>query len=70
MLMHKEKESKGAIAGLFESAVGIGSAFSPILAGLLAEIDLKLPFFVFAGITFFIYFINLFLVKGMKQQSN
>jgi MFS family permease len=70
MLMQKEKESKGAVAGLFESAVGIGSAFSPILAGLLAEIDMMLPFFVFAGITFFIYFFNLFLARRLKQHNN
>ncbi len=70
MLMQKEKESKGAVAGLFESAVGIGSAFSPIIAGLLAEIDMLLPFFVFAGITFFIYFFNLFLARRLKQHNN
>lgn len=70
MLMQKEKDAKGAVAGFFESVVGIGSAFSPILAGLLAEIDMLLPFFVFAGITFFIYFLNLFLARRLKQHNN
>lgn len=63
LLMKYEKEAKGAKAGLFESMIGMGSATSPIIAGLLAEISLVLPFFVFAGVALFLFLFNFILER-------
>jgi MFS family permease len=55
LLIINEKESKGAKAGLFESAIGLGSVLSPILAGLLGNIISYLPFIVFSIVTLIIW---------------
>ncbi|MBN1800884.1 MAG: MFS transporter [Candidatus Lokiarchaeota archaeon] len=61
LLLHSEKEAKGAKAGLFESAIGLGSSLSPLIAGLFAEISLVFPFFVFGVICIAIFLINCIL---------
>lgn len=73
LLMKYEKEAKGAKAGLFESMIGMGSATSPIIAGLLAEISLVLPFFIFAGVALFLFLFNFILERkdiGTISQVN
>ncbi len=47
LLLKNEREGKGAKAGIFESAVGFGSVLSPVIAGGLGEINLRLPFLGF-----------------------
>ena len=64
--MKQEEKEKGAKAGLFESAVGFGS-FSPLIAGLFAEIYIILPFFLFAGITSIVSIINIILLDPDKK---
>ncbi|MBD3254548.1 MAG: MFS transporter, partial [Candidatus Lokiarchaeota archaeon] len=67
LLMYYEKEAKGAKAGLFESAVGMGSAFSPLIAGLLAEVFLTFPFIIFSLIAFTVFVINLVYEMKIKK---
>ena len=63
LLLKYEQEKKGAKAGIFESVVGIGSALSPLFAGMIATINLKMPFFIFAFIMFVFVVVSVFLKK-------
>jgi len=65
MLLRHEQRAKGAKAGLFESMIGLGGSLSPLLAGFLAEIDLLLPFGVFAGFTFIFFLLQYFFTKNV-----
>jgi MFS family permease len=62
LLMNYEKKEKGKKAGIFESFVGLGAIISPLIAGLLAEITLTLPF-IFYGIFTASIFIILLIFK-------
>ena len=44
LLLVYETKEKSTKAGLFESSIGLGSSLAPVIAGLLAEIYLQLPF--------------------------
>jgi DHA1 family tetracycline resistance protein-like MFS transporter len=61
LLIREEFQAKGAKTGIFESVVGIGSAFSLIMAGLLAEIFPTLPFIVFALMFLIFFLVNQYL---------
>ena len=63
LLLKYEQEKKGAKAGIFESVVGIGSALSPLFAGMIATINLKMPYFIFAFIMFVFVVVSVFLKK-------
>jgi MFS family permease len=62
LLMNYEKKEKGKKAGIFESFVGLGAIISPLIAGILAEITLTLPFIFYSIFTVSI-FISLFIFK-------
>ncbi len=61
LLLYREKKAKGAMAGLFESAIGLGGSLTPLMAGLLAEVSLIFPFFIFSIICISIFVINLII---------
>ena len=63
LLLKYEQEKKGAKAGIFESVVGIGSALSPLFAGMIATINLKMPYFIIAFIMFVFVVVSVFLKK-------
>ncbi|TFG04773.1 MAG: MFS transporter [Promethearchaeota archaeon] len=67
LMLKYEQEKKGAKAGIFESSVGIGSALSPLIAGSIAIINLKLPFFIFAGFVLLLMVIHLLLRKKVSE---
>jgi MFS family permease len=46
MIIGSDQKEIGRNSGLFESAIGIGSAIGPILAGLISGTSLFLPFLV------------------------
>ncbi|TFG15153.1 MAG: MFS transporter [Promethearchaeota archaeon] len=69
LILKFEKEKKGAKAGLFESIVGIGSALSPLISGIIATIDLKMPFFIFAFIVFLFLIIHLYFKKNIQFEN-
>ena len=48
MLMKYVSHGKGSKASLFESIVGLGTVFSPFIAGWLAELNVIIPFFFFS----------------------
>jgi MFS family permease len=62
LLLVQEKKSKGAKAGLFEGFIGFGTIFSPIIAGIIAEFDNILPFFVFAIVSLALFLFS--IIKG------
>ncbi|TXT67539.1 MAG: membrane protein of unknown function [Promethearchaeota archaeon] len=73
LLLYYEKEAKGAKAGLFESAIGLGSALTPFIAGLFAELLLILPFMIFAIIAFIVFLCNLIFDRiaiKVKNETN
>ena len=65
LLLKYEQEKKGAKAGIFESVVGIGSALSPLFAGMIATINLKMPYFIIAFIMFVFVVVSVFLKKNI-----
>ena len=67
LLLYYEKKAKGARAGLFESAIGLGSAMSPLIAGLLAEVFLTFPFLVFSILALLIFLFNLIFENRIKK---
>ncbi|MFX1338998.1 MAG: MFS transporter [Promethearchaeota archaeon] len=69
LLLKYEQEKKGTKAGIFESMVGIGSALSPFFAGMIATINLKMPFFIFAAIVFIFVIIHIFLKKSIQFED-
>lgn len=58
LLIIQKQKGKSTIAGLFESTIGIGAAITPIIAGSLAEINVVLPFYLFAFLAFVIFALN------------
>ncbi len=70
LLLKYEQEKKGAKAGIFESIVGIGSALSPLLAGMIATINLKMPYFIVASIVLVFVIVHLFLTKNIHFEEN
>ena len=62
LLMIYEKKEKGKKAGFFESFIGLGGIISPLIAGVLAEITLTLPF-LFYGILGVSIFVSLVIFK-------
>jgi MFS family permease len=65
LLMKQENSAKGAKAGLFESAIGLGASLSPLIAGFLGEILIILPFIVFGLFPLVFGAIHLYLQKKM-----
>ncbi len=65
LLLKYEQEKKGAKAGIFESLIGIGSALSPLVAGMIATINLKMPYYFFASIVLLFAIVHLFLKKSI-----
>ncbi len=63
ILLKSEREAKGSKAGLFESTIGLGASFTPIIAGALAKVTLTLPFIVFGGISVLLGTIHFFLQR-------
>ncbi len=51
LIMNYEKKEKGKKAGFFESFIGLGVIISPLIAGILAEINLTLPFIFYSIFT-------------------
>lgn len=70
LLLKYEQENKGAKAGIFESIVGFGSALAPLFAGMIATIDLKMPYFIFASIVFIFVVVHIFLKKNIQLEEN
>ncbi len=70
LLLKYEQEKKGAKAGIFESIVGIGSALSPLFAGMIATINLRMPYFIFALIVFVFVIVHLILKKNIQFDEN
>jgi len=68
LLLKQEQDAKGAKAGLFEGSIGLGSAFSPFLAGILGEILLILPYIIFGIIALAIFMLNLALERKNKKE--
>jgi MFS family permease len=64
LLLKYEQEKKGAKAGIFESIVGIGSSFAPLIAGIIGTIDLRLPYFILSLFVFMFVGIHFFLRKS------
>ena len=69
LLLKYEREKKGAKAGIFESIVGIGSALAPLIAGIIATVNLKMPYFIFAFIVFLFIIVHIFLKKGIQFEE-
>ena len=70
LLLKYEQEKKGAKAGIFESIVGFGSALAPLFAGMIATIDLKMPYFIFASLVFIFVVVHIFLKKKIQLEEN
>lgn len=70
LILKYEKDKKGAKAGIFESIVGIGSAFSPLIAGIIATIDLKMPFYTFSIIVFTFFIIHIVFKKDFQFEKD
>jgi predicted MFS family arabinose efflux permease len=70
LLLKYEQEKKGAKAGIFESIVGIGSALSPLFAGMIATINLKMPYYFFASIVLLFAIVHLLLKKNISLEEN
>ncbi|MHA1339278.1 MAG: MFS transporter [Promethearchaeota archaeon] len=68
LFVRNEKESKGLITGLFESTIGFGAIISPLLAGIIAENNVILPFFVFGLMSLLFFFIS-FIFKITKNKN-
>ncbi len=63
LLLEQEKEKKGAKAGIFESFIGFGTIFSPIVAGYIAQFDNILPFYIFSAVAFVVFGLVVILLK-------
>lgn len=70
LLLKYEQEKKGAKAGIFESIVGIGSALSPLSAGIIATFNLKMPYFIFASIVLMFVIVHIVLKKNIRFEEN
>jgi MFS family permease len=64
LLLKNENQGKGAKAGLFESAIGMGSGLSPLIAGALATVTLWFPFMIFS--MFAVVFLVIFHLKSKQ----
>ncbi|MHA1562970.1 MAG: MFS transporter, partial [Promethearchaeota archaeon] len=64
LLMIYEKKDKGKKAGFFESFIGLGVIISPLIAGVLAEISLTLPFMFFSVFT-----VSIFIILSIFKQT-
>ncbi|MFX1259249.1 MAG: MFS transporter [Promethearchaeota archaeon] len=69
LLLKYEQEEKGAKAGIFECVIGFGVAFTPLIAGLIAAVDLKLPFILFSISAFIFVIIHLILQKNLVLEK-
>ncbi|MFX1298976.1 MAG: hypothetical protein ACFFD2_29475, partial [Promethearchaeota archaeon] len=69
LLLKYEQEEKGAKAGIFECVIGFGVAFTPIIAGLIAVVDLKLPFIIFSIGAFIFVIIHFILQKNLVLEK-
>lgn len=56
------KENKAKNFGLIGAAFGLGFIIGPAIGGIFGEIDIRLPFFIAAGLTFLNFLFGLFLV--------
>ncbi len=68
LLLVYETKEKSTKAGLFESSIGLGSSLAPVIAGLLAEIYLQLPFLVF-GMVDVVLILFLVWIRIKKPES-
>ena len=64
LLMIYEKKEKGKKAGFFESFIGLGVIISPLIAGVLAEISLTLPFMFYS-----IFTVSTFVILLLFKQT-
>ncbi len=64
LLMIYEKKEKGKKAGFFESFIGLGVIISPLIAGVLAEISLTLPFMFYS-----IFTVSIFVILLLFKQT-
>ena len=69
LILKYEKDEKGAKAGIFESLVGVGSASSPLIAGIIAIVSLKLPYFVFSIVVFSFLIIHLYFKNTIQFED-
>jgi fucose permease len=67
LLIIQKQKGKSTIAGLFESTIGIGAALTPIIAGILAETNVRIPFYFFAMLSLAIFILNKFVFMKKKD---
>jgi len=64
------KENKAQNFGLIGAAFGIGFVIGPLLGGIFGEIDVRLPFYVAAGLTFINFLFGFFYVPESLAPEN
>lgn len=64
------KENKAKNFGLIGAAFGLGFIIGPAIGGIFGEIDVRLPFFVAAGISFVNFLFGLFFVPESLAPEN
>ena len=64
------KENKAQNFGLIGAAFGIGFIIGPGIGGYFGEIDVRLPFYIAAGLTFLNFLFGLFLVPESLTEEN
>ena len=69
LLLEHEKERKGAKAGIFESFIGFGTIFSPIIAGSIAEFNNILPFYIFSALAFVVFGVVFIMLRLIKKKD-
>jgi DHA1 family multidrug resistance protein-like MFS transporter len=69
ILMEAAGLKKARFAGIFESSIGLGTTVGPLIGGLFASSDLKLPYLLcsFVGITFALFSCFITLRKKIKN---
>ena len=68
LLIVRERKSKGAKAGLFESTIGFGAMLAPIVAGYLAEANPYTPFYFFAALVLIVFAFNMISRKMIAKK--
>ncbi|MHA1870628.1 MAG: MFS transporter [Promethearchaeota archaeon] len=71
LIIFYNQETKGEMAGLFESSIGVGTILSPIIAGILGGINSRLPFLVFGLfiLTIFVFNSLILIYLGRTKQN-
>lgn len=63
-------ENKAKNFGLMGAAFGLGFIIGPSIGGIFGAIDVRLPFFVAAGVTFLNFLFGFFFVPESLQKEN